>query len=352
MENTEDKKNQIKDLTKTPTKKLTPEQRRNKKTSEAGGYTDINYDGIRDRDQLDLSTLDSDLQWIANIVDANDDIRQIFEASVKAGHFDPEAGQQGINNFQNAVMGSDWWQQNNQYARAAFALKTTDPASYSAAVEDARKKVASKAQAMGVPVSPEDINVLAEKVVTDGWDTSGREYKLDEAVGNYLKQTDMASQGVEPTGDLRTYANQLRNTASANGLTFSDQYYQDLAISAVRGLTNIEDAEADIREQAAGFWPSYGDKIRAGYNVRDLASGYIYTMASELEVDPQSIALDDNYIRSALTSVDEKGDARPQSLWEFQQTLRKDPRWMNTNKAQNKIADTASSVMKMFGLVG
>jgi len=349
MENTDKKKNEIKDLTKTPTKKLTAEQRTNKKTAAQGGYTDINYDGVPDRDQLDFGALDADLKWVANIVDSDPVLRQIFEESLKAGHFEPEAGQQGINNFQNAVMDSTWWQENNQYARAAFALKSTDPSAYDASLEDARRLVRNQARTMGVPISPEQETMAAEKVVTDGWNTSGREYKLEEELGRYLQDSGMEQ---KPKGDLRTYANQLRNTATGNGLKLSDQYFQDQAKSVVLGLTNIDDAEMDIREQAAGFWPPYGDKIRAGYNVRDLASGYIYAMASELEIDPQGISLDDNYIRGALTSVDEKGDPRPQSLWQFQQTLRKDPRWMDTTKAQNQVASTASNVMKMFGLVG
>jgi hypothetical protein len=135
-------------------------------------------------------------------------------------------------------------------------------------------------------------------------------------------------------------------------LKFSDNYYTDLDKSAVMGLSNIEDSEAEIREQAASFWPSYSDKIRAGYNVRDLASSYLYTMGTELEIDPQGIDLNDQYIRKALTSADDKGNFKPQSLWEFQQSLREDPRWMNTNKAQNQVASTASRVMEMFGLVG
>jgi hypothetical protein len=75
-------------------------------------------------------------------------------------------------------------------------------------------------------------------------------------------------------------------------------------------------------------------------------------MGTELEIDPQSIDLNDQYIRGALTGTDDKGNFKPQSLWEFQQSLRKDPRWMNTTKAQNQVASTASRVMEMFGLVG
>lgn len=347
----EDTKEQgIKNLTKVPNKKLTPAQRENKRTAKASGITDVNYDGIPDQDQLDISSMDPDLQWITKLIESNDELKQIFQESSDAGFFEPEAGQKGINNFQNAIMGSDWWQSNNQYARAAFKLQKTDPAAYAASIEDSVKAVKAQIESMGIAVDPATINMLAEKRVTDGWDNPDREYKLLEAINASSNGNVVSTE--KPTGDLRAYAMQLRNTASANGLTFSDKYYTDLATSAVMGLSDIADAEADIREQAASYWPSYSDKIRAGYNVRDLASSYLYTMGTELEIDPQSINLDDPYIRKALTSSDDKGNFKPQGLWEFQQSLRSDPRWMNTTKAQNQVASTASRVMEMFGLVG
>jgi hypothetical protein len=145
---------------------------------------------------------------------------------------------------------------------------------------------------------------------------------------------------------------QLRNTASANGLQFDDNYYQSAAKAVASGLSTLEDAEMDIRQQAAGLWPTYSEKIMAGYNVRDLASGYIYTMANELELDPQSISINDSYIRQALTGMDEQGNPKAETLWQFQQRLRNDPRWMNTNKAQNQVSSMTARVMEMFGLVG
>lgn len=347
----EDTKDQgIKNLTGVPNKKLTSVQRENKKTAQASGITDVNYDGVADQDQLDLSSMSPDLQWIVKLVESNDALKQVFQESSDAGFFEPEAGQKGIANFQNAIMGSEWWQSNNQYARAAFKLQKTDPAAYASAIEDSVKAVKTQIEGMGIAVDPATITMLAEKRITDGWNNPDREYKLLEAInassGGSVTPTE------KPSGDLRTYAMQLRNTASANGLTFTDNYYNDIAKSAVMGLTDIADAEADIREQAASFWPSYSDKIRAGYNVRDLASSYLYTMGTELEIDPQSIDLNDQYIRGALTGVDDKGNFKPKSLWEFQQSLREDPRWMNTTKAQNQVASTASRVMEMFGLVG
>ena len=341
----------IKNLTKVPNKKLTANQRENKRTAKASGITDVNYDGVPDQDQLDVSSLSSDLQWITKIIDSNDELKQIFEESSRKGFFEPEAGQQGLNNFQNEIMGSTWWQENNQYARAAFKLQKTDPAAYAASIDESREVIKNQALSMGLaPLDEATLNDLAQQRVNDGWDRPEREFKLIDAIGKYAQDTPASMD--EPKGDIRTYAMQLRNTASANGLKFSDDYFQSQAKSIVMGLTNKEDAESDIREQAASFWPSYSDKILAGQNVRDLASSYLYTMGTELEIDPQSIDLNDPYIRGALTGVDDTGNFKPKSLWEFQQSLRNDPRWMDTNKAQNQVASISSRVMEMFGLVG
>jgi hypothetical protein len=340
----------IKNLTGVANKKLTAAQRQNKRTAKASGITDVNYDGVPDQDQLDVSSLSADLQWITKIIDSDPQLKEIFEESSRLGFFEPEAGQAGLNNFQNKIMGSTWWQENNQYARAAFKLQKTDPAAYATSIENSKDAVKAQAQAMGFELSDATLNTLAEQRVNDGWDNPERAFKLTAAIGDASKNDPATT--AQPKGDLRGYAMQLRNTASANGLQFSDEYYDSQARSAVTGLNSIDDLDMNIREQAASFWPSYSDKILAGQNVRDLASSYLYTMGTELEIDPQSINLDDQYIRGALTSVDDKGNFKPQSLWEFQQSLRKDPRWMNTTKAQNQVASTASRVMEMFGLVG
>jgi hypothetical protein len=296
-----------------------------------------------------MAALESDLQWVAGIVSAVPELQEIFLKNVDAGSFDAEAGAQGIQNFQNDIMDSEWWKTNNTFARAAFAKKQTDPESYRIDIENAMERVRREARAMGVPLEETELARLAEQVVVDGWDRPDREFKLRESLNQYV---DRALQQGRPRGELGLYASRFRNTAAANGLRFDDNYYQALAKSVTSGLLSEEDAELEIRDQAASLWPTYSDKIRAGYNARDLASGYIYTMAQELEIDPQSISLDDQYIRGALTGVDDQGNPRAKSLWEFQRELRNDPRWMNTTKAQNEISSIASDVMQMFGLRG
>jgi hypothetical protein len=147
-------------------------------------------------------------------------------------------------------------------------------------------------------------------------------------------------------------ADNLRNLARANGVSFSDNWYQSAARSVASGLSQQTDWERDVRKQAASLYPVYSQKIEQGLNVYDLASPYINTMAQELELDPNQITLNDPYIRSALGGMSDSGDFTSMGLWDFQKKLRNDPRWENTSKAQNEVTSVTGRVMQMFGLMG
>ena len=73
-------------------------------------------------------------------------------------------------------------------------------------------------------------------------------------------------------------------------------------------------------------------------------------MASILQLDPETISLDDPFIKGSITSFDDQGNPKPKSLWEQSNELRKDPRWANSNNGQNEIASVGTQVLQMFGI--
>jgi len=73
-------------------------------------------------------------------------------------------------------------------------------------------------------------------------------------------------------------------------------------------------------------------------------------MANVLELDPQQITADDPMIQRAIGQVDPKtGEPKVTGIWDFQQQLRKDPRWQRTDNAYKSYNDAAQSVLQMFG---
>jgi hypothetical protein len=69
-------------------------------------------------------------------------------------------------------------------------------------------------------------------------------------------------------------------------------------------------------------------------------------MASTLEVAPDSISLDDATLRMAI------GPDKEMSLYDFQRSLRKDPRWQYTDQARQSVSEAALGVLRDFGFTG
>jgi hypothetical protein len=69
-------------------------------------------------------------------------------------------------------------------------------------------------------------------------------------------------------------------------------------------------------------------------------------MAATLEIDPTSISLNDPTLRMAI------GPDKEMPIYEYQRSLRKDPRWQFTDKAREKVSEVASRVLKDFGFQG
>jgi hypothetical protein len=294
----------------------------------------------REKDQLDRAELEASYKSAVGIIYAVPELQQLFEdalnsewtaASVKA-----------------AVQSSDWYRANNEYFRTAWAKASIGGADWTATQETARLAVQAAATAKGRTLTAAELEANTQRYIYEGWGEVGRQQLLNDALAVGLTTgTDGFMAGA--AGDLQQT---LKDVANRNGLPLSQGYYESAAKSVASGLTTENDWIRDLRAQAASLWPSYADKINAGVDVGDLASGYVNTMANTLEINASEISLNDPSIREALSSFDDKGNPLPMGLWDFQNKLRSDPRWMNTKQATDSISETANTVLEMFGLRG
>ena len=339
---------ELTDLSETPKKQLSKKQRENKRTAKREGYVDKDLDGKNDVDTY--NTEDVDIGWAKDLINSVPELAGIFDTAARKGYLTPDAGDVGKKNLENLIRESNWFQTNGATARKMLALEQTEAGEFAYQLETAKLQVQAQARDKGIQLSEQNANNLARQSLLGGWGERDRDQLLTDALMALPRSTSDGSDPAKATGSLGEYMRNLRNVAAMNGLTYSDDYYYQQANSALTGLTSIEDSISDIREEAAGLWPPYADKIRAGQNARDLASSYIQNMASVLQIDPDSISLDDPFIQGSITSFDDQGNPRPKSLWEQSNELRKDPRWIESNDGQNKIASAVSGVTAMFGI--
>lgn len=142
---------------------------------------------------------------------------------------------------------------------------------------------------------------------------------------------------------------ELEKTARANGLNL-DANFGTVVNDWVKRVDNGEDVNIFknlIRSTAKiGMPDRVAQMIDGGLDLETVYSPYRRIMASTLEVDPQSISLDDPTLRMAI------GQDKEMSIYDYQKSLRKDSRWQYTNQARESVADAALRVLKDFGFQG
>jgi hypothetical protein len=146
-----------------------------------------------------------------------------------------------------------------------------------------------------------------------------------------------------------TIRQDLANTAKANGLDL-DRDFSGNVQDWVKRIESGEKADAFkqlIRNNAKLGLP---DKVAAlldqGIDLETVFSPYKNTMATTLEINPETISLSDPTLRAAI------GPDKEMSLYDFQRALRKDARWQYTNNAREDVFQSVGKVLQDFGFQG
>jgi len=193
---------------------------------------------------------------------------------------------------------------------------------------------------LGVGLDDGAVNKLAREWAAGNFDTTtikpqiARSGKIDFAKGAAAEQL-----------------NSLKELAGSFGMQYDEGWYNTAATNVLTGKDDIETYKQYVKDQAKSKFPTLSAQLDQGFTVRQLASPYIQTMSNILEIDPNTIGLNDIYVNQALTGLNDKGEPSTKPLWQFEQDLRKDPRWNYTKNAQDSLMGTARKVLQDFGLV-
>ena len=149
-------------------------------------------------------------------------------------------------------------------------------------------------------------------------------------------QTDLNSAAVQ----------QLKGLAADNGVTLSDQQLVDWSKRVAAG-ENSDVFKTAIRGIAKLGQPdSVKQLLDQGVDLSSIYQPYKQAMATTLEINPNTITLNDPTLRGAI------GPDKEMSIYDYQRSLRKDPRWQYTNNARTEASDAATQVLKDFGFMG
>ena len=277
------------------------------------------------------------LTWA--MINSNKEIKSLFNKAVKEG-WDATL-------FTAKLKNTKWWRTTPDSLRKYLLMKAGDPATYREKWRANKFAVNQLAVAVGwnnqINKRGHSSKILKEAIYNKmalGW--------TDERVKSWFAARVHIKDGANSVlgGEVGEVFTRLHELAYLNGMRYTDFYGRE-ARKIVAGTSTMEAAEAKIRKQAAAKYSAFAEQIRAGQNAMDLAQPYIGATAEILELPVTDVDLFNKWISRAMTAKGKGGAQYP--LWQFENELRADPLWRQTNNARESMFTIARSVARDFG---
>jgi exonuclease VII small subunit len=263
-----------------------------------------------------------------------------------------------VDQFVNELENTDWFKTNANAVRQRGFYKRqfddlvasgSDPeelyrtTEYGRGLKNTQQIIADEIVRVGGNLSPEDIELLSRDIYDLG-------YESQKAI---VSQRIRAKISYKPGGIVSGEAGEnladLRKTAKANGLDLEKNFGDSIQgwLQKLAQGESVETFKQIIRGSAKiGLPEKVSALLDQGVDLDTVYNPYKRLMASVLEINPETISLDDSVLRSAI------GPDKEMSLYDYQKMLRKDNRWQYTDQAKQEVSQTALKVLRDFGFQG
>lgn len=278
------------------------------------------------------------------------------------------AGKWDVQRFQDALQKTQWWAKNSDTAKQMITLQKQDPAQYAQQLKAAQAHVTQMAAGLGVTLTAAQASSQATVDLWQGLDDA----TVQSQLGALYKTAPTAGGGTAVSLNA-----QIKQLAASYGVPVTQSWIDGQVRSALSTGTGAEGATSALTQMAVSVYPALAQQLQAGQTTEDIAQPYIAAMSQTLEVPETSITLQDQTIKKVLqgvppaptpakagsaatpsaspagsaTSASAPATAAPAipptavPLWQFQQQLKADPRWQQTDNAKS----TAFSLVHQLG---
>ena len=210
--------------------------------------------------------------------------------------------------------------------------------------KDIRQSIIDRALALGITLQESDVADIANNALSMGIGASS------SLVDGLIRAKFRYAPGTTLGGLAGSNLQALKQTAAANGLELDKNFSQSEIqtwLSKILQGESIETYKGLIRKAAKiGLPEKVGSLLDLGTDLETVYAPYKNTMASTLEISPETIKLNDPVLRQAI------GAEKEMSIYEWERFLRKDPRWQYTNQARADVSNSALTVLRNFGFQG
>jgi hypothetical protein len=238
---------------------------------------------------------------------------------------------------------STWFKTLGKTGADRYAMKLNQPGVYASELD--AYKIAQKQRLSRVGVKIDDTEL--DNYLTGAYDGALSDGQLDALI------VKSASFGTKFGGDTLTKIQGFKQYAESFGMSYDDKKYSQWGSDLFAGNITDSEIQQNIRTESASAYPAFADRIMKGVTLDALASAYKSSMASILEIDPDSISYTDPTLRKALQGMAQGKGAdysAAMPLWEFEKQLKMDARWQYTNNARDTIDSLSLKVFKDWGM--
>lgn len=273
-------------------------------------------------------------------------LKRVIDQATREG-WDPTSAV-GQARFQAAIRNTAWYQKHSEAQRQWAALTQGDPTTANNKINVMVKEILFQAVAAGSAMDLKSARAMAVEFLSNGIDNNST--LLQAAIGAHV----VYERGKPFKGQAGAYEQEYRKLTQDYGIpTSNDQIaFYVLNTSNMKGSENT--VKNYLQTQAKQLYPGLAAAIDSGLTVRQAMDPYFQQMAQTLEISPDQVTVKDPTIQKALqyrpVGADTSKPTQVMPLWEFQQQLKNDPRWIKTDNARNSTTEAAMQVLQDMGL--
>jgi hypothetical protein len=242
-----------------------------------------------------------------------------------------------------ALFKTDYYRNSSATVKSREKQRLEQPAVYADSVQKYKIAAQKRLVASGIRID----TATFDSLVNDAYSKALDDNQLDQAILTSGKITGFGGNILGDTTSLKTYANSF-----GVGKLLNETYWKSKQQGLFAGTITDDDIQQEIRNLSASAFPAYADGIAKNISVASQASNVIQTMATFLEVDPDTIDFDNPTVRKITQYIDpttQKAAIMPQ--WMVERTVKSDPAWGLTKNGTKAIDDLTYKAFSDMGLI-
>jgi hypothetical protein len=246
--------------------------------------------------------------------------------------------------FEQAVMNSSFYKNNNATAQQRLKSKVEQPAVYADNLE--RFILTTKERLIKTGVRLDDLTLRS--IVGNAFDKGLDENQIDRLV---IQSGKVGTFG----GSILSGIQALKSYASDYGVSVGKNYWDTQSTKLFAGETTAEDIQQDIRDLAKSSYPAYSDYFDKGISLKAATSSTIALVSRLMDVDPNTVTVDTNPIYRELIQYVNPQSGKPEILPDYlkERKVKADKRsgYFETNAGKGVVSSLMATSLSDMGLI-